>query len=305
MATLAPCAVACGGAGTAATDASTFDAHVIADEGSSPDDGSALDDGSSADDGTQADGGSSANAVGGPCPASPPGVGTACDGSAACGETLACEYWEGPQLAQNVVARCQQGSWYLPPFHTLGDASSPQAGDAGCPPSYAAAETTTPSCATPLCSYPEGTCVCLVFDPATPGADATTGWSCTSPGLPAGCPPTLGAAQTSPSCPGAGPRACTREERASATPPASRGRASCRPMAVQRRVPCSGRPATLPCTSNAATGLTPATMGRSIAPAGACGQGLTLSRLRASDRQRERIQGRATATCTVMKLTPK
>jgi hypothetical protein len=150
------------------------------------------------DAGFEADGPSDALSAGAACPAVPPEAGTPCDGSAACGaEYLVCEYGTDPRISNS--ASCIGGHWFLPAGHPLGDASGPPLGDAGCPPTYAAAQISNDPCDIPSCSYPEGTCTCWVTP--QPAGDAAIGWSCSTPPLPAGCPPTLAAAQAGAICP--------------------------------------------------------------------------------------------------------
>ena len=88
------------------------------------------------------------------------------------------------------------GQWfYSAPVSPPVDAGLP-IGDAGCPTTYAAAQSAT-FCDTPSCVYPEGTCTCEV----AMGNDSGTLWACTVPALPTGCPGTIAEAQSSVTCP--------------------------------------------------------------------------------------------------------
>jgi hypothetical protein len=182
-------ALACGGTASGPVDAT---ADVL--EGSS--EGSAeppTDAGTEANDGAADAIDESFLAACPDCPASPPEAGAPCRGSAS--QEIDCEYGDDPRLV-NALFRCVAGQWfYLAQVSAPVDSGLPT-GDAGCPASYAAAQSAT-SCDPPSCVYPEGTCTCEV----AVGNDSGTLWACTSVPLPPGCPASLEEAQSSATCP--------------------------------------------------------------------------------------------------------
>jgi hypothetical protein len=182
-------AVACGGTSSAPMDAtagafegsSEGSAEPPTDAGTEPDDGA----------GEEADAPFLASCPA--CPASAPTAGAPCSSFGL--NELDCEYGDDPRLV-NVLAQCLAGQWfYSAPVSPPVDAGLP-IGDAGCPTTYAAAESAS-FCDTPSCVYPEGSCTCEV----AMGNDSGTLWACTVPPLPTGCPGTLAEAQSNVTCP--------------------------------------------------------------------------------------------------------
>jgi hypothetical protein len=179
--------LACGDTASSPTDAST-DAIVASNDVSIE---PSIDAGIEPDDSTNDASDAALLATCPACPTSPPEAGASCLYAS---PELDCEYGDDPRLI-NVLARCLSGQWVYPtPGTPLAD-SGIAIGDAGCPATYAEAQSAA-SCDTPSCSYPEGTCTCYVGS----GPSAGNYWSCLAPALPPGCPSTVAAAQSSTIC---------------------------------------------------------------------------------------------------------
>lgn len=118
-----------------------------------------------------------------PCPASPPGDGSACGP-----QGLTCEYGSSPVQSCDTLALCNGGRWQVtaPGPGGLDCGGGPQG---TCPSSFASVPRESHCSPYGLdCDYPQGRCACAV--PAGPGfpldASAAAEWVCQDPA--AGCP---------------------------------------------------------------------------------------------------------------------
>jgi hypothetical protein len=137
--------------------------------------------------GTGSDGGEGGDGAGGggtsPCPASPPGDGSACGP-----QGLTCEWGSSPVQDCDTVALCNGGRWQVTP-HDPGGLDCGGGPQGMCPSSYASVPRAA-HCSPygSYCDYPEGRCACTV--PAGPGfpadASAVAEWVCQD--AQSGCP---------------------------------------------------------------------------------------------------------------------
>jgi hypothetical protein len=106
--------------------------------------------------------------------------------------SFGCEYGDAVFSDCDPSAICFGGTWSI-----AAPAYAPDSGrceQLGCPPTFAAARASNPTCGSLTCFYNEGTCACW--------ADAGTVWECIGPDSDGGCPverPRLGSPCSRPS----------------------------------------------------------------------------------------------------------